>query len=210
MVTVSKAVTISPPNFQIAEFKIKGITPYVQNAFPKKVIEEMEEKHKAGSTAKKGTKRQPKDFDLAYEQSKHISEEGWYGIPAAAFRNAMISACRIVGFKMTLAKLAVFVIEDGFDKNDDQPLVKIIKGEPYHQNSMVRIAMDTPDIHARAHWKAGWEAKVKIRYDADMFTAEDLANLLTRVGLQVGIGEGRPDSKKSAGMGWGLFEIVNE
>jgi len=32
--------------------------------------------------------------------------------------------------------------------------------------------------------------------------------LLARVGMQVGIGEGRPDSKNSAGMGWGLFEVV--
>jgi hypothetical protein len=28
-----------------------------------------------------------------------------------------------------------------------------------------------------------------------------------RVGAQVGIGEGRPDSKNSTGMGWGTFEI---
>lgn len=37
--------------------------------------------------------------------------------------------------------------------------------------------------------------------------AVDVANLMNRVGAQVGIGEGRPDSKNSAGMGWGLFSI---
>jgi hypothetical protein len=30
-----------------------------------------------------------------------------------------------------------------------------------------------------------------------------------RVGIQVGICEGRPDSKNSAGMGWGTFKLVN-
>jgi len=30
------------------------------------------------------------------------------------------------------------------------------------------------------------------------------------VGLQVGIGEGRPDSKNSAGMGWGMFTIEDK
>jgi hypothetical protein len=30
---------------------------------------------------------------------------------------------------------------------------------------------------------------------------------IARVGQQVGICEGRPDSKNSAGMGWGLFDI---
>lgn len=34
-----------------------------------------------------------------------------------------------------------------------------------------------------------------------------MVNLLSRAGLQVGIGEGRPDSKKSAGMGYGLFTV---
>jgi len=34
-----------------------------------------------------------------------------------------------------------------------------------------------------------------------------VTNLLSRVGMQVGIGEGRPFSKNSAGMGWGTFEL---
>jgi len=40
-----------------------------------------------------------------------------------------------------------------------------------------------------------------------MLTEEDVVNLIARVGMQVGIGEGRPDSKASAGLGFGLFEI---
>ena len=51
---------------------------------------------------------------------------------------------------------------------------------------------------------------VRIRYDADMFAQEDIYNLMMRVGQQVGIGEGRPDSKNSAGMGWGLFDLDAE
>jgi hypothetical protein len=47
-----------------------------------------------------------------------------------------------------------------------------------------------------------------VSFDADQFALGDIGNLLVRVGMQVGIGEGRPDSKKSAGMGWGLFEVV--
>ena len=33
-------------------------------------------------------------------------------------------------------------------------------------------------------------------------------NLIARVGMQVGVGEGRPDSKQSAGLGFGLFDVV--
>jgi hypothetical protein len=55
-----------------------------------------------------------------------------------------------------------------------------------------------------------WKARVRVRWDQDQFTLEDVANLLTRVGMQVGIGEGRPDSKNSAGMGWGLFAVASK
>jgi hypothetical protein len=53
-----------------------------------------------------------------------------------------------------------------------------------------------------------WAARLRIRFDSDQFTAQDVYNLVSRVGLQVGIGAGRPDSKASAGCGFGTFEIV--
>jgi hypothetical protein len=67
-----------------------------------------------------------------------------------------------------------------------------------------------PDLRVRAMWDTGWEAKVRVKYDADILSLDSLKYLLTRAGVQVGIGEGRADSTKSdgAGMGWGSFEVV--
>jgi hypothetical protein len=202
-------VTISPPNFQWAEFLIRGNAPYVQNKFSTKARQQMKATQEAGSTAKTKTKKEPKNFQEAYQQSLHKSTDGWYGMPAPAFRAAMISACRTVGFKMTLAKLSIFVEADGFDEDDATPLVKILKGEPEYFESLVRVANNAPDIHARGMWRPGWEAQIRIRFDGDQFTITDITNLMLRVGLQVGIGEGRPDSKMSTGMGWGTFEVIN-
>ncbi len=203
-------ITIPAPNMEIAEFRIIGDAPYVQNAFPQKALEEIRAKHVAGSTAKKGSKREPKDFDAMYEASLHRSEEGWFGIPAPAFRNAMIDACRLVGFHMTKAKMSVFIHADGYDPRDHSPLVRISKGEPSKIESLVRLQGSTPDIHARGLWEPGWECIVRVRYDADQFTRKDVANLLARVGGQVGVGEGRPFSPNSAGMGWGTFVLASE
>jgi hypothetical protein len=55
-----------------------------------------------------------------------------------------------------------------------------------------------------------WSANLRIKFDADQFSVMDVTNLLARVGEQVAFGEGRHDSKNSAGMGWGTFEIVND
>ena len=203
-------VTITPPNLKTAKFPITGIAPYVQNKFSAKARQQMRDKQEAGSQGKKGKKREAKDFEQCYEDAMHVSEDGWHGIPAPAFRNAMISACRMAGFTMTHAKLAVKVLEDGFDADDASPLVKITKGKPQYFESPVRNATGVADIRARPMWKPGWEAVVTIQFDADQFSLDDVGNLMARVGLQVGIGEGRPDSKKSAGMGWGLFSLVNK
>jgi hypothetical protein len=202
----AEMLTINPPNFKTAIFTIMGTAPYVQQAFSEKARNEIKAKQEKGSTANKGKTKEAKDFNQCYLNSMHISRDGWHGIPAGAFRAAMISACRTVGFKMTLAKLSVFVEADGFDKGDGTPLIKITKGEPHYVEHMVRI-QQTVDVRARAMWDEGWEAQLRISFDADQFTLQDLSNLLMRVGIQVGIGEGRPDSKSSAGMGWGTFLI---
>lgn len=201
-------MTIAAPNFQTGIFRIRGTAPYVQNRFSQKAQDQMHETQAAGSTSRKGKKRDPKDFDAVYKGAQHISTEGWHGIPAPAFRNAMISACRTVGFQMTKAKLAVFIEPDGFDHIDSTPLVKITKGEPHLHETVGRNATGVVDLRVRPMWDPGWEAEVRIRFDADMFTLADVANLMVRVGLQVGVGEGRADSRQSAGQGWGHFDLV--
>jgi hypothetical protein len=203
-------VSIQPPNFQTALFLIKGTAPFVQNKFSNKAREEIKATQMAGSTSRKGKKRDPKDFMAVFEAAKHYSSDGWIGIPAPSFRAAMISACRVCGYQMTKAKLAFFIEADGFDGDDGTPLVKITKGEPQYHEAAVRLDLGGTDIRPRPMWKPGWEAEVRIKYDADMFELSSIANLLLRAGQQVGIGEGRPDSKKSCGMGWGLFEIISQ
>lgn len=202
-------LSVSPPNFTMAVFGIKGNAPYVQNKFSKKAKEQMRQTQEAGSTAKKGKKREGKKFQECFEQSIHRSVDGWCGIPAASFRCALVSACKMVGFAMTRAKLSVFIVADGFDADDGTPLVKITKGKPEYCEHTVRI-QQTTDLRARAMWKPGWEAEIKVKFDADQFTVEDVANLMVRVGMQVGIGEGRPDSRTSCGMGWGTFDLIEK
>lgn len=202
----SRSVSITAPKFEIAEFKIQGIAPLVINKFSQKAREQMLEKHKAGSVSKKGGKREAKDCDLLFNNARHIAREGWDGIPCAAFRAAMISACRLVDFKMTIAKMSIFVEAAGYDRDEGTGLVRIIGSEPRKTEMTVRNETGVPDVRVRPMWDE-WSAAVRVRYDAEKFSLEDVTNLMMRAGLQVGVGEGRPDSKASAGMGWGIFEL---
>lgn len=203
--TPQENVTIKAPSIQTASFKIVGTAPYVQLRFSEKALRTMMDKQKLGSQANKKKAKEARDFDEDFRQAQHVSTDGWPGIPASAFRNGLISACRLVGFKMTLAKLSLFVGEDGFDKVDAVPLVRITAdAEPLIMHA--RNATGVCDIRVRAKFWP-WSAELRVSFDADQFSTQDVANLLLRVGTQVGIGEGRPDSKMSAGMGWGTFSI---
>ena len=203
----TQAVTITPPDFRHLRINIKGTAPLVINRFSAKAMEQMRQKQEAGSTSSSKKVREAKDFDALYENAKHVSDEGWEGIHAAAFRNAAISACRACGFKMTHAKLAFMVMQDGLDRVDGAPLVKLTEGVAEQWVATTRNATGVVDLRIRPMYRE-WSAVLRIRYDAGMLTADDVVNLIARVGMQVGVGEGRPDSKQSAGLGFGLFEIV--
>lgn len=199
-------VSIKAPNIKKAVFKIQGTAPYVQARFSAKAMQAMMSKMAAGPTSAGKKVRNARDFDDDYKQAMHISNEGWHGIPASAFRQAIISACRLVGFKMTLAKLSVFIESDGFDAVDGIPLIKL-EGKPERTEMHVRNQTGVADIRIRPMWRK-WSASVRVCYDADQFTLQDVTNLMSRVGMQVGIGEGRPDSRSSAGLGWGTFSLA--
>lgn len=209
VVPTTETVQIAAPRLRTAEFKLEGTAPFVQLRFSEKSMNLMMDKMKKGSQAKSKKERTARDFDDDFVQAQHISTEGWVGIPAGAFRAAMISACRLVGFKMTLAKLSVFIEADGFDKVDGVPLVKLIAGEPEKNVMAVRNATGVADIRCRPMWRK-WGLKLRVRYDEDQFSLTDISNLLSRVGAQVGVGEGRPDSRESAGLGWGTFQISDK
>lgn len=204
----SQVVSIAPPQIGVAKFKIRGTAPLVMHKFSEKVRQMLKERHEAGSQSKTKKAKAARDFDAEFLAAAHRFEDGGYGIPCSAFRAALISACRLVGFTMTRAKLSLFIEADGYE--DGLGLVRITKGVPTPKLMEVRNETGVVDLRMRPMWAPGWEAVVTLRFDLGQFSTADVANLLARVGLQVGLLEGRPDSKNSAGMGWGLFEIVSK
>lgn len=209
-----EAISVKPLRMRTAIFEMAGTSPLVVNKFSEKARNQMKAKQEAGQKAKKGSMREAKDFQAAFKAAQRISEEGWYGVHAGGIRNALISACRVAGFTMTRAKLSLFVEADGYDVDDGMPLVRLEAGEPEYTEMATRNETGVVDLRARPMWRK-WGMTLRIRYDSDQFSLDDVANLVHRAGQQVGICEGRPDSKKSAGLGWGMFtfkhrEFVDE
>ncbi len=197
-------VAITKPNIRAVKVRLVGNAPYMMARFSQKAMTAMADK--MTGVTKKGSKVRPnRDFDDDFEQAKHVSKDGWIGIPCSSLRAAMISACRLTGFTMTRAKLSLFVLQEGLDKVDDAPLFRIY-GEPEPNVMATRNSTGVFDLRVRPFWPT-WYAEPTIRFDADQFSIENVMNLLNRVGMQVGLGEGRPDSRNSAGLGYGTFDV---
>lgn len=212
-------ITLKPLNIQTVRFTMIGTAPYVQqrfctkgpSAFPGWIAPG--EAMKRAMTTKKNTakkvERELRNFDAEFAAAAYRMQDGSYGIPLTQLKAAIISACVVCGFYKTAARRLIGFLPEGYDAEEDKPMIRIQPQEPKRHECAVRLeGVRRPiDIRVRPMWPAGWKASLAVEYDADLLTATDVGNLLYRAGRQIGIGEGRPDSVKGAGMGWGTFTL---
>lgn len=206
---LERHLLITAPNMVVRRYTIVGDgSPIYIHNFSMKAQNIIAERQEAGETAKKDRKRSPRDFAADFEGARHRLPDGSDGIPASGIRNALISACKVAGYAMTRAKLAVFVVADGPDVISQQPLIQLLSpDDPVESRMMAWNANGGADIRVRPVWTR-WAAHVVIKFDADQFTDDDVTHLLMRAGMQVGLCDGRPDSKNSAGIGAGTFRLL--
>lgn len=204
---VVQQVHVVKPQSSTLTLKIVGVVPYVQLRMDEKKYPGV----KGGPDVPQGEKKKRKKWNpkAEFQAAHYRCAKGGYGIPASAFRNAMIRAMSLpqISAPMTLGKMSIFIEADDFDAKDGTPLVKFRRGAPQMCKHPVKNANRSTDIRVRAMWREGWKARVKVVYDPLVFSAESIANLMVYAGDRVGIGEGRPSSSRSNGMGWGQFTI---
>jgi len=80
------------------------------------------------------------------------------------------------------------------------------EGKPVHDTRPVRLESGVADLRNRPRYD-NWAIELTIEYDADMLSANDVGALLARAGLQVGIGELRPQAPNSFGGDCGMFTV---
>jgi len=201
-------IAIDPLNERVLRALIKGDdADYVQHAFASK--SQIELLYKMAAQTNEQTRKTARKYGEEYRGSLHVSTEGWYGIPCTNIKNAMVAACRNTGNTMSETKQTFRVLEDGRDRADGTPLVRILGGTPVPVVHAVRNSGGgSTDLRVRAKWHV-WYAMVRIRYDANTISEKSLGNLLVRAGRYAGIGEGRASSKKSVGMDWGYFTTID-
>lgn len=203
--TARVAVRIPPILSTRIMVVVKGTRPYVMNTFSVKAGEDIKAKQvETGEAPKKRAKRDPK---AEYEASLHRMPDGkHYGVPAAAFKKAMVTVASQLDVPSILARTCFSVEGDTLPLEDGKgkPI-----GKPTMREDWVRTQGWPKQIMPR--WRGevmpGWVVKVPICIkDMSVFTIPSVIGLMKHAGLKCGIGEGRPE--KTGAMEWGLFEVV--
>lgn len=180
---------------------IVGVSPLIVHKFDEKSRKQMLEKQVNGK--KQAGQREGRDVEAEYEGSFYRLADGAPGFPAAGFKKACVSACRYAsGLPMTQARGAFFVMGDPSSQGE---LVRII-GEPQMRADMCRLENGVPMERFRPEFRE-WSATLVIRHNPDFITAQSIINLLSIAGMNVGVGERRPERE---GASFGQFRIVGD
>lgn len=184
MAAAPQGIILPPIKIETAAFILIGDSPLIVHAWSEKAKRQMLDKQ-----MKKATKaREAKDPEADYEACFYRTPTGAYGFPAIGLKSAMVSACRFVDAKMTVARGAFHI---------DAEMMEVI-GDPQMREDMVRVGMGTADIRYRPEFQQ-WRIPVTIKFNSAAMSVEQIANLINTAGFGVGIGEWRPEKNGSYG-----------
>jgi len=178
----------------ILHLEIHGISPLITHAWSQKTIDEMISEQTGGA---KKPKKPPRDPEAEYEATKYLLSDGRLGIPARAFKKAMVRAAKGSGTHMTDARQVFFV--QGIGPYQLVP----INGKPEPRTDIVRLSKGKVQPRFRCCFPE-WSAELVIEYDAEAIAPAQIANLLNRAGFGVGVGDWRPEKDGD----FGRFEVA--
>jgi hypothetical protein len=179
-------ITLPALNIQMLQLRLVGDSPLICHAWSEKAKRQMlDTQMKKAKQAKAA-----KDPDADFRESLYPHPDGGFGFPAVAFKAAAVDACSsIEGVTKVEARGAFHIMGD---------LVKI-NGTPTPREDMVRVGMGSADIRYRGEFRE-WSADIALRYNTNVLSPEQIANLFNTAGFAVGVGEWRPQRDGSFGM----------
>jgi hypothetical protein len=193
------AIRIELPKLDIRtlEVRIVGDSELICHKWSKKAIKQIIDKQMMVA----GEGKEPKDPVHDYRESLYVMseadpfEDGVFGFPTIAFKNAAVDACTSLGKSITKvqARQAFHMIGE----------YVVIEGRPRMREDMVRVG---PSKSADVRYRGGfpeWGCNLRVRFNARVLSAEQIVNLLNIAGFAVGVGEWRSEKDGQ----FGLFRV---
>lgn len=182
------------------EIPIEGVTELIMHKWSEKAKRMMRDAH----TGKARQKRDPKDPAAECEAATHRLLSGQPGMPAVAFKAAIIQGARnFDGITMTSLKTAIFV--HGEPEKDGYDLLVPIDGKWRMREDMTRNQTGVADIRYRPGYFP-WRTTLRVTLLENILSPEMLVNLV-EAGGTCGVGEWRPSSKFSLTGTYGCWVV---
>lgn len=195
---MAELVKLEKVERNIVNVPIIGVSPLIPHKWSEKALRMMRDKQ-SGSKAQK--KHESKDPEQEAEASLYRLPDGRPGMPATAFKAAMVGAVRLFsGVTMVSLKTALFIGGIGPDQ-----LVPI-EGDMAIREDTPRNATGVADLRYRyAFWP--WSATLVIQYLTALVDSDSVIALVDAAG-NGGVGDWRPSAPKSATGTFGRFQVV--
>lgn len=198
-------IVIPNPGFATVRIGIESVSPLLVHNWSEKAKRMIRHKQFGKARLPKEAKDPVEDFEASlYRDAKAQTQ---YGLPAGAFKAALVDAGALIEPKMVKRlKVAFHLLADGADASSGQPII-YITGQPEMHEAFPRISMGTTDLRYRAIFHQ-WGAVLAIRYNKLLITGEQIVNLVNLAGQTMGVGEWRPSSPRSRTGTYGLWSVV--
>jgi len=167
---IEESIVLPKLNIQEMRITLIGDSPLICHAWSDKARKQILDKQQKKARQARAAKDPQRDF----EESLYRHPEGGYGFPAVAFKAAAVDACsHVEGITKVQARGAFHIVGE----------LARLDGEP----------------RMRAEFPA-WSTTLDIRYNGNVLSMEQIANLFNTAGFAVGVGEWRPQKDGSFGM----------
>lgn len=210
MAAKSTPIEIPALDIRTLELTLIGDTPLICHAWSQKAKMQLKETSTRKASAGKAAIVPHIDFaeslywlsdkpnfspqttdDEAKEILDEIIPRSRFGFPSTAFKESAISAglqCGVIKYKIN--GRSAFFIQGEFAE---------IIGKPTLREDIIRIQGKNATPRHRAEFK-DWATKITVRYNANMMSAEQVANLFYMGGFAIGVGDWRPAKGGTFGM----------
>lgn len=184
----------------VVSVPIVGLTPLIPHRWSEKSLKMMRDKQMSESGTLK-PQRTPKNPDEEAEASCYWLPDGTPGMPATAFKSAIVEAARYYqGVTITMLKRVIFVEGEGPDM-----LARIISSDKVLREDTPRNSGGTADLRYRFAFYP-WSAILRVRFMPSVLPPTSVFNLVDAAG-RGGVGDWRPGSPKSNTGIFGTFRI---
>jgi len=196
----AKAVQVVIPEIKInhASLRIEGTSPLIVHRFPEKarkeILDKCMQKAKAGKEPKNPVQEFMQSLHWITAMPTEYTEEAFeaavkagakFGFPATGVKQSAVSAAYRAG--LTRDKVSVY----GAFHICGGELIEI-QGTPQMREDYATIANGAPEIRYRAEFRE-WAMEFDIRYNASVFSLEQIVTFFNFGGFAVGIGDWRTE-----------------